>query len=87
MQQALSALGVPKNEIYARDKKYAQYTGGRTIYDRLPAWKIDDMIKHYHRERVREAHPDKGGSDELCAYYNYAADRARTILKNRGLLQ
>ena len=82
--QLLTALGLPREELYALKVEPPR----KHFWERYDEWELRDFLLRAHeayRQRIKLAHPDRGGTAEEAAAINNCWKRVREMFKRRGI--
>ena len=73
-------MGKSREAVYCKSKKGTYFKQG-TIYTGQTKDGLLEELKCLYRERVREAHPDKGGNADEFAAINEAYEKGKHIIE------
>jgi len=82
--QLLMALGLPRDELYALKIEPPR----KHFWARYDEYELHDLLVRAHeayRQRIKLAHPDRGGSVGEAAALNNCWKRVREMFKRRGV--
>lgn len=82
-------MGLPKRDVYRR-KTDSEPTLSWRPNDRRNEWALREIYAlalSKYRQRIKQVHPDAGGSEQECILINKVWERIKYLLKRRGYQQ